>query len=92
MPINSIKNCFALKINQRFDNAYDSFKASISLNFLLTSLYTSLNPNYQKWLDEKIINDFFGFDIDITPEYAYILFYKEHGSAYDFKTFIKHNF
>ena len=39
-------------------------------------------------LDDGIINDFFGFEVEIEDDYAYILFYAEKSDANELKTLI----
>jgi len=36
--------------------------------------FSANNPDYQSWLDDKIINDSFNADIDISDEYALMMF------------------
>ena len=56
---------------------------------LLESHFTSLNPDYQTWLDEEIINDYFFFEVDFGKDYAVIMFINETEDAQKFKTFIE---
>ncbi|NBK97021.1 MAG: insulinase family protein [Erysipelotrichia bacterium] len=45
---------------------------------MLFDLYfSSLNPNYQKWIDEEIINPAFSFEIDLGSDYGMLMFYGE---------------
>ncbi|MFQ8582968.1 MAG: hypothetical protein ACLSA6_10790 [Holdemania massiliensis] len=41
---------------------------------LLESHFSSLNPDYQKWLDNEVINDYFGYEIDLGKDYAMMMF------------------
>ena len=52
-------------------------KAEWAIRFLLESYFSNLNDDYQRWLDEGIINDFFGYEIDFGKDYAFLLFYAE---------------
>lgn len=39
--------------------------------------FSSLNPDYQRWMDEGIISDFVGADIDYGEDYGVLMFYTE---------------
>ena len=58
MPITTNKHIYAYKIKPDFINANDAFKKEWSLRILLETYFSSLNPDYQKWLDKNIVNDF----------------------------------
>ena len=47
------------------------------MNIYLKAYFSPLNPSYQKWLDDGLINDYFGYDVDFDSDYAYLLFYNE---------------
>ena len=44
---------------------------------LLDLYFSSMNPKFQSWIDEEIINQSFSFEIDFGEDYGYILFYSE---------------
>lgn len=78
MPIKTNKHVLAIKIKPNFKDVKEAFKKEWSLRILLEAYFSALNPEYQKWLDEKIINDYFGFEIDFSLDCAYVLFYIEN--------------
>lgn len=78
MPINTNKHLLALKVNDVFADAYEAFKMEWCYRFLLEAHFSPINKKYQKWLDNKIINDFFGYEIDFDLNCAYIMFYIEN--------------
>jgi hypothetical protein len=43
----------------------------------LESLMSALNPDYEKWLEQKIITQISGAECDIQPDHAYLLFYSQ---------------
>ena len=55
----------------------------------MESHFSSLNPDYQKWLDQEIINDYFGYEIDLGKDYAMMMFYNETEDAAAFTQFIE---
>lgn len=46
--------------------------------------FSNLNPDYQAWLDNDIINDDFGFDIDLGKDYGVIMFNAETNKQDEF--------
>lgn len=77
MDINSSKSCYAIKIKPNFISELDAYKKEWAIRLYLSAYFTKLNPEYQKWLDNKLINDYFGFEVDFSEDYANILFYIE---------------
>ena len=64
----------------KFDGIKDSVEANKvdwCLTILLDMTFTSLSKNYQTWLDEEIINDSFGFGVEIGPDYGALIFTNE---------------
>ena len=47
--------------------------ADILFRLWLTAYFSSLNPDYQKWLDDKIINDSFSCEGMITEDFAVLM-------------------
>lgn len=78
MPITTNKHIYAIKIKPDFKDTNDAFKKEWSLRILLETYFSSLNPEYQKWLDQNIINDFFGYEVEFNTDCANILFYIEN--------------
>lgn len=78
MPINTNKHLLAIKVNENFKDEYDAFKTEWCYRFLFEVHFSPINKKYQKWLDDKIINDFFGYEIDFDLNCAYMMFYIEN--------------
>lgn len=89
MPISTNKHVLAYKFKPFFKDANDVVRKEWAVRILLESYFSYLNPQYQKWLDDKIINDYFGYDVDFDNEYAYILFYIENDDADVLKKLVK---
>lgn len=43
----------------------------------LDSLFSSMNPSFQSWLDQRILNQFYGAECDFSCDRGYILFYAQ---------------
>lgn len=78
MDVYTDKHVYAFKIKPSFKDVKDAFLKEWCLRILLEAHFSSVNPEYQKWLDEGVINDYFGYDIDFDMNSAYIIFYIEN--------------
>ncbi|MBR3227058.1 MAG: insulinase family protein [Erysipelotrichaceae bacterium] len=77
MDISAPKHVYALKLKPDFRDKRDITYREWCLNFYLKACFSPLNSSYQKWLDEGLINDYFGYEVDLDDEYANILFFCE---------------
>ena len=59
-----------------------------TLRIYLELLFSSYNPLYQTWLDQNRINDYFGYEVDVTKEYGFAMFYGEKESEEDLVTLV----
>ncbi len=53
----------------------------VALKLLLTKVLTPLNSDYQKWLDDKKINDYFGYFVDIHDLHSMLVLYAESSDS-----------
>ena len=77
MDITKPKHVYAIKLKPDFKDHRDCSYKEWCENIYLKAYFSPLNPSYQKWLDEGIINDYFGYEVDFAMDYANILFYNE---------------
>ena len=54
----------------------------------LEAHFSSLNPDYQKWIDQGIINDYFDYDISLEKDAAFLLFIAETDDRVQFEEFV----
>ncbi len=50
--------------------------------------FSSLAPEYQEWLDQGIISDYVGADVDFGEDYGVIMFYTETAKYVEFENLI----
>lgn len=70
-------------------SAKERVRREWAIRCLLESHFSSLNPDYQKWLDNEVINDYFGYEIDLGKDYAMMMFYNETEDATAFTQFVE---
>ena len=88
MEVAQNKISLAFKINLAEIDLKKRLKTEWALKYLLDAHYSSMNPQYQSWIDEKKINDFFGYEVSIGEDFGFIIFYGEHEYTEIFVDFI----
>jgi predicted Zn-dependent peptidase len=78
MDIEQAKGVLALKLQAHDENAMKTVLRQFALRFLCEATFTELNPMYQQWIDDGLINDFFDMDVDVSKNYSYVAFIMEH--------------
>lgn len=76
MEVTKPKICVAYKLTG-IKEPYERLRNEWAIRFLLDANFTSLYPEYQTWLDQEIINDYCGCDVDLGDDYASIMFFSE---------------
>lgn len=59
------------------EEVYTRMKAEWCMKIMMDAVFSSLNPDFQTWLDEGIINDYVGCEIDLGTDYGMLMFYGE---------------
>lgn len=88
MDVTKGKTCYAIKINPNFEDNLKAHMKELAVTLYLSCYFSQVNPSYQKWLDEGIINDMFGFEVSFTKDAAFILFYSESNDKTTLKKLI----
>lgn len=88
MDVAMRKVSVAYKLKPSGAAAAERVEQEWALRCILEAHFSSMNPEYQTWLDQKIINDYFGFEIDLGKDYALLMFYDETEDTAQFTDFI----
>lgn len=59
------------------------------LDIYLDMLFSSVNPDYQEWLDKQVINDYFDADISVDPHFGHLFISGESDDAKGFREFVE---
>lgn len=70
------------------ENTYERNRKEWCYKMLFDLYFSSLNPEYQTWIDEEIINQSFSFEIDLGADYGLLLFYTESEKTDEFERII----
>lgn len=76
MDVSIPKISIAYKL-QGIDEVYERMKAEWCIKMMMDAMFSSLNPKYQTWLDDGIINDYVGCEVDLGDDYGMMMFYAE---------------
>lgn len=88
MNVKTPKVSVAFKQVPDYESYYDLIKSRLSMRFLLEMTFTNLNPEYQRWLDEKLVNNYFNFQNHVGMDFGYIQFVSESDDHEQFAQFI----
>ena len=88
MEVNLPKVSVGYKILEVGLNDRELAKKELAWRIILAAHFTSLNPEYQHWIDKGIINGYFNFDLDLDNGYGSLIFVGE-GQPEPFLTFIQ---
>ena len=89
MDVSTPKISYAIKLGLDGLNDLERIKFEWALQILLEMHFTSINPDYQSWIDNKIITDLFWFEVDSGVNYKHIIFYNETNDDKQYEEFIK---
>lgn len=87
MNVSKTKVSYALKCKGIKDPILRNRK-EWGFKILFDLYFSSLNPQYQEWLNKGLVNHSFGFDIDFGEDYGYLMFYSESDKPEQFKDLI----
>ena len=88
MDVSVPKLSYACKL-QGIEDVYARTKAEWCIKIMLDAVFSSLNPDFQQWLDEGIINDYVGSEVDLGKDYGMVMFYAETTKKEAFLAIVK---
>jgi len=91
MPISTDKHVLAYKIMPKFKDNNEAFYYEWCLRIFLEANFSYLNPEYQNWLDDNLINDYFGYEVDFDINCAYVMFYIENDDSSILKKLVENS-
>ncbi|EFY09742.1 EF-P 5-aminopentanol modification-associated protein YfmH [Erysipelothrix rhusiopathiae] len=71
-------------------NRNDKLKDEFLIRMLLEMNFSEMIPDYQVWLDEGIVSNSYGYDVDIRESFGVIYFVNEGHKHESFKEIIKY--
>lgn len=89
MNLNIPKVALGYKQSVPFVSMRESIKLSVMTRFLLEMTFSNLNPQYQTFLDDGLINDFFHFQSNYGPDYGFVEFVGETSDVNKWLEFVR---
>lgn len=74
MDINKSKLAVGYKFKHGESNPLEMKKIENLLTIFFELLFTSINEQYQIWVDEKLVNDYFDVDVSVDEDFGHIIF------------------
>lgn len=88
MDINASKMTYSFKLAHLSSDESVNLKREWTLRMACELVFSSINENYQTWLDKNRIHDYFGYEIEVNKAYGFVMFYGEGEDKDDFKALI----
>jgi hypothetical protein len=88
MDIQASKMTYSFKIkNLSIDNRLNLLN-EWKLRLYLELIFSPINPNYETWMNQNRIHDYFGYEVELNNEFGFIMFFGENEDPVDFKQLI----
>jgi predicted Zn-dependent peptidase len=88
MDIAASKMTYSFKLPPSGADPIDRHRMEWALKLRLELVFSTLNPTYQAWVDQGFIHDYFGYEVEINDQYAFVMFYGETEDEQQFKAMI----
>lgn len=89
MDIEQPKSAVTVRLTPKDDTPEHMIRTEWALRFSLERQFTAMNPQYQKWIDEKRITPYFSYEIEYNRDFAFIYFEDVTGSCEQLREFVK---
>lgn len=88
MDVTIPKHAIAYKL-KGIEDVVKRKKYEWAIALALDAMFTTLNSDYQKWMDDGIINDYFSYEVDFGDDYGFIMLYGETNKEKEFFDLVK---
>ena len=75
--------CVGYKMRSEKDS-HSCLKKDLLFSMWLDSVFSFMNPDYQSWLDQRILSSACGAEADFTTDHGYVLFYAQTNKKTEF--------
>lgn len=78
MDVTQNKVTVAIPVLSQGNKMEEHLKQQWAIKVILEEHFSEINPDYQHWMDQGIINELFDYDVDIESDYGHVLFLFEN--------------
>lgn len=89
MDINSQKVALGYKFKHGISDVLEIDKMEILFDIYFDLLFSAVNENYQTWLDQQLINDYFDVEVSLDKDFGHLIISGEHDDLDRFKVFVE---
>lgn len=89
MKVETQKNVLAYKLPLAHQDRKAQTKLEFACEMILDMNFSTLNPAYQSWLDQDIINDYFSYELSVEDGVSHLLFFFEGEDVKTLETIIQ---
>ena len=88
MELSEQRICIGIKLGVIAETAALRETRDWAIRTAMDVWFSSVNPEYQKWLDQGLISSYFSYESDFSEDIAMLLFYDRGIEAEQFKEFV----
>ena len=89
MELSEQRICIGIKLPVIAETAAERETRDWAVKTSMDAWFSSVNPEYQKWLDQGLISSYFSYESDFSEDMSMILFYDRGIEAEQFQVFIE---
>ncbi len=84
MDIQASKMTYSFKVQSVSKDNKENLLKEWKYRLFLELIFSSINPQFEKWMSDNRIHDYFGYEVELNHEYGYIMFFGENEDKKDF--------
>jgi hypothetical protein len=88
MDIQSSKMTYSFKIKNMSKDSKINLLNEWKIRLYLELIFSPINPNYETWMNQNRIHDYFGYEVELNSEFGFVMFYGENEDEFDFKELV----
>ncbi len=92
MNVQQPKTCLGIKCLPSTDSILDQVKKEWCARFVLDAYFSSINPDYQTWIENQEISYYFGYEEYLSEDSSFLAFYDEGIDPEKFTSFMFKHF
>lgn len=89
MDIQNSKCTYSYKLRPTSSDAFENLRTEWAIRCLCELKFSPLNPEYEQWIKDQRIHDYFGYEVECNNDYGFVLFFGETEDFDGFKQLIE---
>lgn len=84
MDIQASKMTYSFKVQSISKDNKENLLKEWKYRLFLEMIFSSINPQFEIWMSDNRIHDYFGYEVELNHEYGYVMFFGENEDKEDF--------